>query len=145
MAGIEKILSESDRAEIAAAIAGAESRTTAVISVRFEKRSGRDPMRNARASFTALGMRNNPDKNSVMFYISVTDRKFAVLGDDGINSKVGMEFWDSVRDAVIQQLKQKQFSLALCGGIGIVGEKLAEFFPAEKTEKARADSITFGQ
>jgi uncharacterized membrane protein len=144
LADIKDFISESDKNEIASTMLNADFKTSGEIRVRFERKAGRDPLAAARNAFLKLGMRENPSQNGVLFYISVFDRKFAVLGDEGINSKVGQQFWDIVRDAVITKLKEKQFAIGLIGGINMVAEKLAEFYPDEKIDlKENPDAITF--
>jgi uncharacterized membrane protein len=134
MADIKTFFSLEDTQEILGAIAGAESRTSGEIRVRVEKKSGKDPMAKARAAFEAMGMRKTEVKNGVLFYVAVEDRKFVILGDDGINTKVPEGFWDNIKEAVITKFREKQFSIGLAGGINMAGEKLAEFFPREAGE-----------
>jgi len=132
MADIRTFFSLEDTEEILSAIAGAEARTSGEIRVRIEKKAGRDPLAKARAAFEDMGMRATEAKSGVMFYVSVEDRRFAILGDDGINEKVPGGFWDSVKDAVLAKFRQKQFAIGLAGGINMAGEKLAEYFPFER-------------
>lgn len=132
MAAIREFFSAEDTKELLGSLAGAEARTTGVIRIRVEKKAGKDPLAKARQAFEAAGLRNTGQKNNVMLYISVEDRKFAVLGDDGINAKVNPGFWDNVRDAVTAKFRQKQFSIGLIGAINMTGDKLAEHFPADK-------------
>lgn len=132
MADIRDFFSREDAQEVLSAIAAAEARTSGEIRVRVEKKAGKNALAKARAAFAASGMREAPEKNGVMFYIAVEDRKLAVLGDDGINEKVPAGFWDNIRDAVLAKFRQKQFAIGLVGGISLAGEKLAEHFPQEK-------------
>jgi uncharacterized membrane protein len=143
MAGIRTFFSPDDIMEITSAIEGAMSRTSGKICVRVEKKAGKNPLPRARAAFSALGMRGTDLKNGVMFYISVDDRKFAVLGDDGINEKVQEGFWESVKEAVLAKFRQKQFAIGLAGGINMAGEKLAEFFPGGGETGGAADAVSF--
>lgn len=132
MADIRKFFSSEDAGEILSAIVAAESRTTGQLRVRVEHKAGKDPVASARAAFDGMGLRANPGHSGVMFYISVDDRKFVVLGDDGISARVPEDFWKNIKDAVIAKFRQKQYAIGLAGGIALVGEKLAEYFPREE-------------
>jgi uncharacterized membrane protein len=144
MADIKDIISEYDKGEIVSTLLNSGYRTTGIIRVRFERRSGKDPLSAARNAFQKLNMRNTPELNGILFYISVYDQKLAVLGDDGINAKVGQQFWDTLRDAVTAKFREKQFAIGLIGGINMAAEKLAQFYPDEKIDlKEDPESLTF--
>ncbi len=42
--------------------------------------------------FKKLGMHKTAERNGVLFYLAVKDRKFAIIGDAGINAKVHAGF-----------------------------------------------------
>ena len=133
-----------DRMELESALLNASYKTTAEIRIRVDKKAGRDTLAAARRAFTELGLKNNTARNSVLFYISVFDRKFAVLGDDEINKRVSPEFWETVKNAVVSKFSEREFKIGLLGAIAITSEKLAENFPDEKIDlRENPDSITF--
>jgi uncharacterized membrane protein len=132
MALLRDFFTGDDQKSIAAAIMEAESRTSGEIRVRVEAKTGEDPMQAARRAFEALGMRNTELHNGVLFFVAVEDRKFIVLGDDGINGKVPGDFWDSVRDVVIGHFRGGRFAQGLTEGIKIAGKQLASYFPYER-------------
>ena len=134
MAALRDFFNEEDRKSITAAIMEAESRTSGEIRVRVEAKGGDDPMQAVRNAFEALGMRNTELHNGIMFFLGIEDRKFAILGDDGINEKVPENFWDSVRDIVIANFREGRFARGLAEGIRMAGEQLASFFPHQKDD-----------
>ncbi len=144
MADISMFFSLDDRMELESALLNASYKTTGEIRIRVEKKAGRDPLGAARRAFISAGLKNSHDRNNVLFYISVFDRRFAVFGDDEINKKVSPEFWETVKKAVIAKFSEREFKLGLLGGITIVSEKLSGFFPDEKIDlKENPESITF--
>jgi uncharacterized membrane protein len=144
MADISMFFTEEEKADLMSTLLNVTYRTTGEIRVRVEKKAGRNPLAAAKQAFLRLGMRENRDKNGVLFYISVFDKKFAVVGDDGINEKVSQDFWETVKKAVVEKFSSRQFAIGLNGGIGIVAEKLAQFFPDEKIDlKENPDAVTF--
>ena len=53
-------------------------------------------------------MHNTAERNGVLFYLAVDDRKFAVIGDAGINSKVPAGFWDEVKELLQEKFQGRQ-------------------------------------
>jgi uncharacterized membrane protein len=129
MRSLKSFFSPADEKAILEAIDKAESRTSGEIMVRVERKAGKDPMAVARKAFDALGMRNTELHNGVLFLVAIADRRFAVLGDDGINEKVPQGFWNKVRDVVMEHFGKGAFGEGLAEGIRLAGEQLATFFP----------------
>ncbi len=116
---------------ILSAIRKAENRTSGEIRVRLDTRAGENPKATARKVFDSLGMRKTALRNGVLFYLSVEDRKFVILGDDGIYHKVPADFWDGVTGLVLDHFRQGQYADGLVAGIEKAGEKLALYFPRQ--------------
>jgi uncharacterized membrane protein len=131
---------------ILGAIRKAELRTSAEVRVRLDSHSGDDVKVSARRVFDALGMSKTALRNGVLFYITLEDRKFLILGDDGIYHKVPPDFWDAVTRLVIDHFRQNQYTEGLLAGIAMAGEKLAFYFPrsAEDVDEL-PNEISMGQ
>jgi len=99
------IFNEKEKKLITEAINLIESKTTCKIKIYVGKKSGSNPLMDARKIFENFGMKGLKDKNGVIFFITVKDKKLAIFGDDGINSKVGEIFWKNMRDAIIEKFK----------------------------------------
>ncbi|MBI2159156.1 MAG: TPM domain-containing protein [Candidatus Rokubacteria bacterium] len=134
-----QFLSEADFDAIAQAIEEAESRTSAEIRVHLERRVPRrlfrrtpDPLTRARHVFARLGMHTTAARNGVLIYLAVSDRKLAVVGDEGIHARVGDQHWDGVRDRMIEKLRAGAARDALLGAIGEVGRELAVHYPPRR-------------
>lgn len=125
---------KDDERLILEAIKQAELRTSGEIRVRVEKNAGQDIMQTARSAFEELGMRKTHLRNGVMFLLAVIDRKFVVLGDDGINNKVPANFWDKTRDIVQENFRKNLFAQGLAEGVKLAGEQLTAFFPYKKED-----------
>ena len=89
--------SKEQQAQILAAVRGAEKETSGEISVHIESSLNEDVLDRAAWLFHKLGMDKTADRNGVLFYLAVDDRKFAIIGDAGINSKVPAGFWDEIQ------------------------------------------------
>lgn len=141
---LREFFSKDDEAMILDAIGKAESDTSGEIRVRIEKTAGDDPMGMVRKAFEELGMRKTKLHNGVLFVLAIEDRKFIILGDDAINERVSDDFWDSVRDVVIQNFKKNRFAQGLAEGIEMAGKQLSTFFPCQKNDvNELSDAISF--
>lgn len=128
------------------AIKQAEHNTSGEIRVHIEKKCKIDVLDRAANVFAILKMHKTELRNGVLFYLSVEDRKFAILGDVGINIKVPENFWDSVKNTVLEQFKQGNQTEGLIQGILMAGEKLKAHFPYQKDDvNELSDEISFGK
>ncbi len=144
MGDLRSFFSDEDEELILTAIREAETNTSGEIRVHIEKTAGEDHMVIARKAFVDLGMRNTELHNGVLFFLAIEDRRFVILGDDGINEKVPDDFWDAVRDAVITEFKQERFAQGLSEGIKLAGVQLAKFFPYQKgDDNELPDAISY--
>ncbi|MDP2898856.1 MAG: TPM domain-containing protein [bacterium] len=146
MGVLRKFFTKENERLILSAIKEAESHTSGEIRVRVEKKAGRHPMRTARKAFVRLGMRKTKLRNGVLFFLGVNQRRFVVLGDDGINNNVPEGFWGSVRDVVQEHFQKGLFSEGLAEGIRRAGQQLATFFPCERGDMDElANAISYAR
>ncbi|MBI5009345.1 MAG: TPM domain-containing protein [Bacteroidia bacterium] len=80
--------SKEQQSHLLAAVKEAEKSTSGEIRVHIETNCSEDVLDRAAWIFNKLKMHNTADRNGVLFYLAVTDRKFAVIGDGGINAVV---------------------------------------------------------
>ena len=112
----------------------AEKFTSGEIRLHVENVCKYDVLDRAADVFKELSMHKTELRNGVLFYLSVKDRKFAILGDAGINTKVPAGFWDSIKEIVLNHFKDGLYSKGLCEGIEKAGLKLSEHFPYSKDD-----------
>ena len=65
--------------------------------------------------FYFLKMDKTELRNGVLFYIGVESKKFAILGDEGINKLVPENFWDSEKELFLAHFKNKEYIKDLKG------------------------------
>ena len=121
--------------QIEEAIAAAELNTSGEIRVHIENKCKSDVLDCSAAVFAKLKMHKTDLRNSVLFYISVKDHQFAILGDAGINAVVPKDFWDNIKEHVLRNFKDNKFTEGLCEGIKKAGEQLQVHFPFKKGDK----------
>jgi len=129
MSKVEDFLTTADEQEIVLAIAMAEKNTSGEIRVHIENHSETPPIARAQEVFNFLEMFKTEARNGVLFYVGVADKKFAIIGDIGIDDVVEDDFWDCTKDIVIANFKNKKHKEGLVAGITRAGERLKEFFP----------------
>ena len=94
-----------------------------------EKNTEKPPMERALEVFYFLKMDETELRNGVLIYVAVESKKFAILGDKGINDKVPVNFWDMEKEIILSHFSKNKNSIGLEKAILQVGEKLKEFFP----------------
>ena len=83
---------KEQQAQILASVKEAEKATSGEIRVHIETSFTGDVLDRAAWIFGKLGMHKTAARNGVLFYLAVSDRKFAIIGDAGINAKVPAGF-----------------------------------------------------
>ena len=134
MSKTEDFLSKTEEQEIVQAIVEAEKNTSGEIRVHIEEHTEKSPLERAQEVFFELKMDETQDRNGVLFYICVSDKKFAILGDKGINEAVESDFWDCTKDTVIANFKEGNFKKGLVEGILRAGERLKKYFPYQSDD-----------
>ena len=135
--------SKEEKEVIKSAVKEAELNTSGEIRVHFEKSLDQDPIKRAQELFFQLEMDKTQFKNGVLFYVAVDDHKFAIIGDEGIDKVVPGDFWESIKDEVINEFVKGNHTKGLVLGILHAGEKLKEFFPfGDKDENELSDEIS---
>jgi len=126
---VRAFLSDDDLEAVARAVAEAERHTSAEIRVHGDHACQGDALQQAIKVFGRLGMHRTAERNGVLVYISVTDRKLAIIGDKGIHERVGEVYWQGLVTAVRERLRQQQSRDGLIHAIAEVGRELGRHFP----------------
>ncbi|MFP4557163.1 MAG: TPM domain-containing protein [Bacteroidales bacterium] len=131
---------------IVKAIKEAELNTSGEIRVHIENKCKGNVLDRAADVFAMLKMHKTELRNGVLFYLALKDKQFAVLGDAGINAVVPDNFWDSVKEVMVEQFAKDNLTLGLVKGIEQTGEKLKEHFPYQTDDvNELSDDISFGK
>jgi len=135
MAKTAAFLSKEEEQEIVQAIVEAEKNTSGEVRVHIENHSNKTPLERAQEVFFELKMEATNDRNGVLFYVSVTDKKFAIIGDKGINDLVAPDFWNATKEIVLNHFKQGAFKQGLVEGILSAGNQLKAYFPYQSDDE----------
>jgi uncharacterized membrane protein len=125
---------DEKKAGIKRAIEVAEMNTSGEIRVHLEDKCLKNVFDRAADIFKKLDMHKTALRNGILFYIAISDRKFVILGDIGINTKVPADFWDQIKETVLGYFKTDNIAEGLIEGIRLAGEQLKEHFPHESND-----------
>ncbi len=143
MALADFIPSEGQR-RIADAITAAERHTTGEICVHVTPRCRGDVVKRAKKTFNRLHLYTTKRRNAVLIFVAYEDRKFAILGDTGINDVVPEGFWDGEVKELGLYLKAGRPVDGICAIIARLGDRLSEYFPGERDdENELSNEVTF--
>jgi uncharacterized membrane protein len=140
------MLNEEQKKIIVGAIKAAELNTSGEVKVHIEHHCTLpDVMDRAKEVFGLLNLQNTKLRNGVLFYLAITDKKFAILGDTGIDTAVADDFWENTRDILKKHFSVNEIAQGLALGIDMAGHQLKKYFPYQSDDiNEISDDISFG-
>lgn len=142
----ENFFTTEQKEKIVSSIKQAELDTSGEVRVHLESKCKGDVLDRASAVFALLKMHKTELRNGVLFYFAVEDRKFAILGDSGINAKVPENFWNKIQVMMTTHFAQGEFTEGLVNGIAESGAQLKKYFPYQSDDVNELDDeISFGK
>jgi len=140
------IFSEEEQQRIRAAIENAEKHTSGQLRVCIEKTCSENVLDRAAKYFHQLDMHKTRLRNGVLIYLATVDRKFAIIGDAGINKVVPKNFWDDAKDDMLKHFKYGNLVEGIVTGLEIAGGHLQKYFPHNLNNiNELPDDIVFGR
>jgi uncharacterized membrane protein len=145
MPPVKSFFSEFQKDGISAAIKKAEKETSGEIRVHLEATCDIEVLDRAAQVFAELKMDKTKLKNGILFYMSIDDRKFAIIGDADIHKFATDSFWSETRNIAIENFKKEMFYEGLCESILKAGDLLHHYFPYNKKSDKNelSDEISF--
>ncbi len=131
----QKFLTRVEEDEIIAAIQQAERQTSGEIRIHIEADCKKPVEQRARDLFYQLKMDKTECRNGVLFYVAANNRKFYILGDQGIFKRVPKNFWDETKQKMASFFKAGKFKEGLMKGVLEAGVQLQQYFPHEKGDQ----------
>jgi uncharacterized membrane protein len=137
-------LSGKERRRVESAIRAAERNTSGEIRIHIERKCPSDPRERALRTFHILRMTETSARNAVLIYVACNTRKFAVLGDKGINEAVPYGFWDDVCAVLSEAFAAGRNADGLEKAVTMIGGKLKAYFPYQADDvNELPDEISF--
>ena len=142
----EELLSPADLEKVRDAVRRAEERTSGEIRVHLDDTIVDDVLDHAAFVFEELGMHRTKDRNGVLIYVSVAERRAAVVGDAGINARLPAGYWNETLNVMLVQFKADRYAEGLCMGVQRLGEQLRVHFPREADDRNElSDDVSIGR
>ena len=128
------------------AVEAAEKLTSGEVRVYIEDKCRIDVLDRAAFVFAELMMHKTAERNGVLIYLALNDKKFAIIGDVGIHAKVGDSFWNEIREQMKEHFRQSNFTEGLVHGILDAGTALQQHFPrSDNDNNELSNEIVFGK
>lgn len=141
----KNFFSAAEKQIIREAIEKAELDTSGEIRVHIDTHCKVDVLDRAAYIFKKIKMHETAARNGVLIYMAVKDRKFAIIGDVGINSMVAENFWDEMLHLMAAHFKRSEYVEGIRAAITHSGKKLKKFFPYQKDDvNELSDEISYG-
>ncbi len=136
--------SKKEKMQILVAVREAEKNTSGEIVVHLEYHAREPVYGHAQKVFQRIGMTKTSERNGVLIFLATGNRKFAVLGDVGINEKVPEGFWNDVVGIMQEHFKRNKFAEGISEAVVRIGEKLKAYFPYHASDTNElSDGISY--
>jgi uncharacterized membrane protein len=138
------VFNEEEQQRIRMAVEKAETHTSGQLRVCIEKTCPESVLERAAKYFHQLDMHKTKLRNGVLIYVATVDRKFAIIGDAGINKVVPETFWDDTKEDMLKHFKYGNIVEGIVTGLEIAGTHLKKYFPHQINGKNELpDNIAF--
>lgn len=143
---VKEFIGRQGQQQIVQAIKEAELDTSGEIRVHLESKCTSDPLLRAVYIFNYLKMYRTKARNGVLIYVAVESRKFAIIGDAGINNAVPDNFWEGIKTRMGEAFSKGDYAGGLAAAIREAGASLKEYFPYQSDDiNEQPDEISFGE
>jgi uncharacterized membrane protein len=93
------------------------------------------PRELAMNEFFSLKMDKTRDKTGVLIFILFKERKFEIVADEGINSKIPAERWNDITASIVHEFKNENYLQGILNAVARIGEVLTREFPPSPDDK----------
>jgi putative membrane protein len=141
--GAPLTLPELPLVQLAAGLAGAALSLWDPIERLLAGRRAMDQAVRARAvrAFHEQGLQRTAEGTGVLVFASLFEREAVVLGDRGIDAKVGPGEWDRAVAALVAGLHDGDPEKGFVDAVALVGARLAEHFPRDPSTRPPVNEL----
>ena len=144
----DTLVTASDKQMLVEAIQLAEQNTSGEIRVYVETNLGKgDALARATELFFKNKMNETKDRNGVLVYVAVKDKKLAIYADQAIYERMGIEFWYSQVQEMTTHFKSMNYVLGISAVVKEIGQALRTHFPFDRVSDTNelSDEIMIGK
>ena len=84
----------------------------------------------AHEQFIAQGLHRTRQRTGVLIFVAVAEHHVEIVADRGIDAAVPAGTWDEAVAKFVEQVRAGQVADGFLATIAVIGERLAEHFPA---------------
>jgi uncharacterized membrane protein len=133
-------LTEDDLNKISDEIKDIEKNTSGEIRLSIRRKRGLfqkslSPREVAIKEFNRLKMNNTAEKTGVLIFILFNERKFEIVADKGINSKISPSNWESISKNLSEEFKNCRYLDGILNCLRSIGDVLKTEFPVLPEDK----------
>lgn len=136
---IKKNLSKEDLERISSEIKNAEEKTSAEIVVSIKRKIPFIYKNNINKflsyAFNFYKIYETKNRTGILIIFILKDKKFYIIGDEGINKKVQQKKWDEISNFVSSEIKNCGLLSGIINSIKLTSEIVAQNFPLEEFDK----------
>jgi uncharacterized membrane protein len=141
----KKFFTKTEEKHILSAIKEAELASSGEVRVFVESHCKGDIEKRTIDIFKQLKMHKTRERNGVLIYIAIKDRRFTIFGDEGIHQKMGFQFWNEEAVILKSFFVDNKIIDGLTATIISIGQILKEHFPYSTDDKNELpDTIVYG-
>lgn len=129
--GGRRPLTDEELQRLEAKVAEIEARSTARIEVAIVRREWLGLEHMARRLLERHGRRGLEGHPLVLILLVTGHRQFLIRGDEAVHAKVGQDFWQHVRERMLEELREGRLYDGLATGIQLLGDALMTAFPEQ--------------
>jgi uncharacterized membrane protein len=137
---IKKYLSKTDLDELKNEISKIESETSGEIRLCLKLKRGFHERKLAYRElalkeFYKLEMNKTVDKTGILIFILFEEKKFEIIADEGINSKIHQGIWDIIINHIKTEFSKGKYKAGLVKCLNEIGKILIKEFPVKPGDK----------
>jgi uncharacterized membrane protein len=141
----KKFFTKAEEKHILSAIKEAELASSGEVRVFVESHCKGDIEKRTIEVFKKLKMNMTRERNGVLIYVAMKDRRFAIYGDEGIHQKMGFQFWKLEAATLKDHFVENKIVEGLRTTIISIGQVLKTHFPYLDDDKNELpDNIVYG-
>ena len=89
----------------------------------------------AMKEFYKSGMDKTVNKTGVLFLLLLKNRKYEIIADEGINSKITSGDWDRIKNHLTKEFTESKYKEGLAKAINEIGGILSAHFAKSKDDR----------
>lgn len=130
---ISEYLSDESLDKISKTIGKIEKSTSGEIRICIKRKRGflekkYSPRDIALKEFFKLKIDKTKDRTGVLLFLIFDERKFEIIADEGINSKISPEQWNEITESIKDHFSKESYFEGIIFGIETIGEVLTKEF-----------------